>query len=219
VENKIFNIDVSNEHHIRYVQEILDEIESSAKVRGTGIARRSVEYIEKKLKEGKAIVATCATGEWAGFCYIETWEHGKFVVNSGLIVAPKFRNQGLAKKIKQAVFELSKKSYPEAKIFGLTTGLSVMKMNYNLGYQPVTYSELPQDNNFWNGCKTCINHEILMAKEKKNCLCTAMIYDPIAKKPTLEEIENPQENGKKITWKSILPINYLRKKFKKNNTV
>lgn len=211
-----FNIEVTSIKHIKYVQEILDEIESSAKVRGTGIGRRSVEYVSKKISNGHAIIALTKDGEWAGFCYIETWEHNKFVVNSGLIVAPKFRNQGLAKDIKKAVFKLSRSNFPEAKIFGLTTGLAVMKMNFNLGYQPVTYSELPQDDNFWNGCKTCVNFEILMSKNRANCLCTAMIYDPLAKKQTIEDIENPKTNGKKLAWKSILPLNYLRKKFEKS---
>ncbi|HNC39497.1 MAG TPA: GNAT family N-acetyltransferase, partial [Chitinophagaceae bacterium] len=63
-------------------------------------------------------------------------------------------------------------------IFGLTTGLAVMKINSDLGYEPVTYSELTQDEAFWAGCKSCVNYEILMSKDRKNCMCTAMLYDP-----------------------------------------
>lgn len=149
----------------------------SAKARGTGIAKRSPEYIIEKMKEGKAVIALTTEGAWAGFCYIETWE-GEYVANSGLIVAPPFRKGGLAKAIKKRIFELSRTKYPDAKIFGLTTGLAVMKINSELGYEPVTYSELTQDEAFWAGCKSCVNYEILMSKERKNCMCTAMLYDP-----------------------------------------
>ena len=128
--------------------------------------------------EGKAIIALSNNGEWAGFCYIETWGHGKYVANSGLIVSPAYRHSGLAKAIKQKAFELSRTKYPKAKIFGLTTGLAVMKINSDLGYEPVTYSELTDDEAFWKGCRSCVNFEILQSKERKNCLCTAMLYDP-----------------------------------------
>lgn len=161
-----------------YSKTITDEMEASAKARGTGIARRSPEYIEQKIDEGKAVIAITDMNEWVGFCYIETWSHGEYVANSGLIVAPAYRKSGVAKQIKKRIFELSRQKYPEAKIFGLTTGLAVMKINSELGYEPVTYSELTQDEAFWAGCKSCVNYEILMSKERKNCMCTAMLYDP-----------------------------------------
>ncbi|MFD2892869.1 GNAT family N-acetyltransferase [Flavobacterium chuncheonense] len=170
-------LELTHAGHAVYSQTILDEMESSAKVRGTGIAKRSIEYLTKKMEEGNAIIALTSDNEWAGFCYIETWSDEKFVVNSGLIVAPKFRHLGLARQIKQAIFNLSRTKFPHAKIFGLTTGLAVMKINSELGYKPITYSEITQDENFWSGCKSCVNYEILLAKNKKNCLCTAMIYD------------------------------------------
>ena len=150
---------------------------SSAQARGTGIAKRSPEYISAKIDEGKAVIAVTDTGEWVGFCYIETWE-GEYVANSGLIVAPEYRKSGVAKAIKEKIFSLSRERYPDAKIFGLTTGLAVMKINSDLGYEPVTYSELTQDEKFWAGCKSCVNYDILMSKERKNCLCTGMLYDP-----------------------------------------
>src|SRR3954467_11089348 len=153
-------------------------MEASAKARGTGIAKRNPEYIENKMLEGKAVIAITADGRWVGFCYIETWSHGGDVANSGLIVAPEFRKSGVAKRIKQAVFNLSREKYPNAKIFGLTTGLAVMKINSELGYEPVTYSELTQDEAFWAGCKSCVNYDILMSKNRQNCLCTGMLYDP-----------------------------------------
>jgi GNAT superfamily N-acetyltransferase len=151
---------------------------ASAAARGTGIARRSPEYIEEKIDEGKAVIAVTEAGEWIGFCYIETWSHGEYVANSGLIVVPAYRKSGIAKAIKQKIFDLSRQKYPDAKIFGLTTGLAVMKINSELGYEPVTYSELTQDEAFWAGCKSCVNYEILMSKDRKNCMCTAMLYDP-----------------------------------------
>jgi hypothetical protein len=173
-----FQVIVANESHLSFAQIICDEMASSAKARGTGIAKRSPEYIQQKMREGKAVIAFNQDGIWAGFCYIETWSHGEYVANSGLIVSPNFRKGGLAKAIKKKIFELSRQTFPEAKIFGLTTGLAVMKINSDLGYEPVTYSELTQDEAFWAGCKSCVNYEILMSKERKNCLCTAMLYDP-----------------------------------------
>ncbi len=128
--------------------------------------------------KAKQLLPIEKNGKWVGFCYIETWSHGEYVANSGLIVSPDFRKSGVAKAIKKKIFELSRQRYPEAKIFGLTTGLAVMKINSELGYEPVTYSELTQDETFWAGCKSCVNYDILMSKERKNCLCTAMLYDP-----------------------------------------
>lgn len=173
-----FLIEVAGESHLNFAEIICAEMESSARARGTGIAKRSPEYVREKMAQGKAVIATTRSGEWAGFCYIESWSHGKYVANSGLIVSPQFRKSGLARLIKKRIFDLSRQKYPDAKIFGLTTGLAVMKINSELGYEPVTYSELTQDEAFWNGCKNCVNYEILMSKERKNCLCTAMLCDP-----------------------------------------
>jgi hypothetical protein len=173
-----FKVQVADESHLSFAQQICDEMESSARVRGTGIAKRSPEFIQRKMLEGKAVIAVASGCRWAGFCYIESWSHGKFVANSGLIVSPEFRKSGLAGEIKAKIFRLSRTKYPQAKIFGLTTGLAVMKINSDLGYEPVTYSELTNDEDFWAGCKSCVNYPILMQKERKNCLCTAMLYNP-----------------------------------------
>jgi hypothetical protein len=162
----------------QYAITITTEMAESAKARGTGIAQRSPEYVEKKMDEGKAVIALTTEGTWVGFCYIEAWEHDKYVANSGLIVSPPFRKSGVAREIKRKIFELSREKYPEAKIFGLTTGLAVMKINSDLGYEPVTYSELTNDEEFWKGCRSCVNFEILMSKNRKNCMCTAMLFDP-----------------------------------------
>lgn len=171
-------IRVASEADKSYAKTITDEMESSAAARGTGIAKRSPDYVSKKIEEGKAVIAVTEDGTWVGFCYIETWSHGDYVANSGLIVSPAYRKSGVAKSIKKKIFELSRKKYPNAKIFGLTTGLAVMKINSELGYEPVTYSELTQDEAFWAGCKSCVNYDILMSKDRKNCMCTAMLYDP-----------------------------------------
>ena len=162
----------------QHAQTITDEMATSAQARGIGIAKRSTEYIQQKMEEGKAVIAHTEDDTWVGFCYIEAWGKEGFVANSGLIVAPAFRKTGIAKNIKKRIFDLSREKYPKAKIFGLTTGLAVMKINSDLGYEPVTYSELTDDENFWAGCKSCVNYDILMSKERKNCMCTAMLYDP-----------------------------------------
>ncbi|MCX2839711.1 GNAT family N-acetyltransferase [Salinimicrobium profundisediminis] len=177
---------IANASHEKYAQVICDTIEESAKIRGTGIARRTPEYILTKMQNGNAVIAL-EGDRFAGFCYIEVWSHEKFVANSGLIVHPDFRNRGLAKDIKKAIFELSRKKYPQAKIFGITTGLAVMKINYELGYQPVTFSELTDDESFWKGCQTCKNYDILTRTERKMCLCTGMLYDPVKKEKSKEK--------------------------------
>ncbi len=179
-----------------YSQLITDEMEASAKARGTGIAKRSPEYIVKKMEEGKAVIALAKDGTWVGFCYIEEWSHGKFVANSGLIVSPAFRKSGVAKSIKKCIFQLSREKYPDAKIFGLTTGLAVMKINSDLGYEPVTYSELTDDEEFWAGCKSCVNFEILMSKNRKNCMCTAMLYDPADHYEPVETAQDFKQHSK-----------------------
>jgi hypothetical protein len=178
VDNQNIIIRVASPADKVYATIITEEMEASAKARGTGIAKRSASYIEQKMEEGKSVIALTTEGNWVGFCYIETWSHGEYVANSGLIVTPAYRKSGVAKGIKKRIFELSRLQYPDAKIFGLTTGLAVMKINSELGYEPVTYSELTQDEAFWAGCKSCVNYDILMSKERKNCMCTAMLYDP-----------------------------------------
>lgn len=193
-----FIITNANESHLHYAQNVVDEMESSAQVRGTGIAKRSPEYVSEKIKEGKAVIAYTESEIWAGFCYIESWQDGAYVANSGLIIAPQFRKRGLAKKIKEKIFALSREKFPNSKIFGLTTGLAVMKINSDLGYEPVTYSELTNDEQFWAGCKSCVNFAILQSKEQKNCLCTAMLFDPADEKHLLKEAKtNNQKNGEK----------------------
>ncbi len=170
-------VKIADESNLVYVDTILDTIAEAAKIRGTGIARRSPEYITQKIIEGKAIIALNGD-EFAGFCYIETWGNKKFVANSGLIVVDKFRGVGLARSIKRKAFELSRQRYPNAKIFGLTTGLAVMKINSELGYKPVTFSELTDDEAFWKGCESCVNYDILQRTNRKHCLCTGMLFDP-----------------------------------------
>jgi len=191
-----FVVMVASANHINYSQAIVDEMAESAKQRGTGIAKRSPAYVTQKIEEGKAIIALYKGVEWAGFCYIETWGDKEYVANSGLIVAPKFRKVGLAKKIKEKAFELSRAKYPSSKLFGLTTGLAVMKINSELGYVPVTYSELTIDESFWKGCESCVNFPILMSKERKNCLCTAMIFDPAKQKEDNAPLEDFKKKSK-----------------------
>lgn len=200
---------VANESHFKYAQIICDTIAESAKVRGTGIAKRTPEYIQKKLSNGNAIIALDGD-KFAGFCYIEVWGHEKFVANSGLIVHPDYRGQGLAKAIKGRIFELSREKFPNAKIFGITTGLAVMKINYDLGYQPVTFSELTDDPEFWKGCQTCKNFDILTRTERKMCLCTGMLYDSERKQKDKKQKEINSKSFKRL--KSIKEALFFKKK-------
>ncbi len=163
--------------HSLYAEEICQMIEESARIRGTGIAKRDPEYIRAKMWENKAIIALNGF-DLVGFCYIETWEHGKYVAHSGLIVKEEFRKEGLASSIKQAAFKLCRERFPEAKIFGITTSLAVMRINTALGYKPVTFSELTEDEAFWKGCRSCVNYDVLTRTQRKHCLCTGMLFDP-----------------------------------------
>lgn len=168
---------VADPSHVGYAQRICDLMYESAQQRGTGIAKRSPEYVASKINEGKAVIALDGD-RVVGFSYIETWSHQAFVANSGLIVDPEYRHLKLGSLIKKRIFDLSRERYPQAKIFGITTGLAVMKMNTRLGYRPVPFSELTQDEEFWKGCEGCRNYDILLRNQRKMCLCTGMLYDP-----------------------------------------
>jgi hypothetical protein len=185
---------------VKYVYPILKEMERSAAARGTGIAKRSPQSLCQKIYEGKAVIALAGKKvteagdgqeepgagervgkgeqEWAGFSYIESWSDREFVSNSGLIVNPAYRNAGVATAIKRAIFALSRQRYPGAKVFSITTGAAVMKLNHAYGFQPVTYAEITRDAKFWDQCRHCVNHSILEANERKMCLCTAMLFYP-----------------------------------------
>ena len=169
---------VADASHFVYADEICEEILLSARERGTGIARRTPEYLQEKMAAGKAVIALSEEGEFAGFSYIETWGGKEYVANSGLIIAHKFRGIGLAMKIKERVFQLSRERFPNAKIFSITTGAAVMKMNYELGFRPVTFAALTDDPEFWKGCQGCRNYQILESNEYRMCLCTGLLYDP-----------------------------------------
>ncbi len=189
---------IATEEHLKYVDTINDTIQRASEERGTGIARRTYEYVAGKMIEGKAIIAL--DGEkFAGFCYIESWGHHKYVANSGLIVDKAYRGAGLAKRIKKMAFELSRKRFPDSKLFGLTTGLPVMKINSELGYRPVTFSELTDDQDFWKGCQSCVNYDILMRTQRTKCLCTAMLYDPEWEKKDKEQ--KTEKNGMAVSLK------------------
>lgn len=175
-------IAIASQIHLKYLVDIEGAFIEAASQKGNGIAIRDRAYLRIKILEGKSIIAHSDDGKWAGFCYIESWGHKRFVANSGLIVSSEFRGLGLASKIKEKALELSGKLFPGAKLFGLTTNLAVMKINSELGYNPVTFSELTDDNEFWKGCESCSYYDILVRTARTHCLCTAMLMDPDEKK-------------------------------------
>ena len=185
---------VADESHAIYADEICDEVFISARERGTGIARRTPEYVIEKMKAGKAVIAIAEDGSFAGFSYIETWGGKKYVANSGLIVSHQFRGQGVAMRIKKRIFQLSQERFPDAKIFSITTGAAVMKMNYTLGFRPVPFSSLTDDPEFWKGCQGCRNFKILESNNYKMCLCTGLLYDPAEHIKVLNPVKT--ENNK-----------------------
>jgi hypothetical protein len=177
-------VKVASTEDEKYVDTILKTIEDATKVRGTGIAKRTHEYLTTKIREAKAVIALC-DGVFAGFSYIETWGNKEYVTTSGLIVHPKFRGLGLAKRIKDMTFTLARTRWPHAKIFSLTSGAAVMKMNTQLGYKPVTFADLTDDEAFWRGCEGCVNVDVLHRTGRKYCICTAMMYDPTQHLPAV----------------------------------
>lgn len=202
------DIIIANKTHTNYANQICETIADAAKVRGTGIAKRKPEYIIEKMEKGNAVIALDGN-VFAGFCYIESWEHGRFVANSGLIVHPDYRGKGLAKKIKKKVFEHSRIKFPNSKVFSITTGLAVMKLNSDLGYKPVTFSELTDDQSFWKGCQTCKNYDVLQRTNQSMCLCTGMLFDPNSK-----EIKKNKKVKEKVfkRLKRIKESMYLKNK-------
>ena len=198
---------VADATHEIYVDTILQTIAEAAKVRGTGIAKRSPEYVATKMREAKAVIAL--SGEkFAGFSYIETWGNKTYVTTSGLIVHPDFRGMGVANRIKDMTFSLARTRWPHAKIFSLTSGAAVMTMNSQLGYQPVTFADLTDDEAFWRGCEGCINVDVLHRTGRKYCICTAMLYDPEEHLPAkipqevinrIHQIEKQSNNDNKNT--------------------
>jgi len=177
---KIVDVRVATKEDLHYVNDVELALQDAANGKGNGIAVRTAAYLSSKINEGKAVIATDQEGKWAGFCYIESWGHNKFVANSGLIVSPDYRGMGLAGRIKLEALKLSEKLFPGAKLFGLTTSLAVMKINSDLGYRPVTFSELTTDEEFWKGCQSCPYYDILVRTQRKHCLCTGMLMDPAA---------------------------------------
>ena len=176
--NMEITVTVAEECHTAYAEQICKEIFVSSLERKTGIAKRTPEYICDKIRAGKAVIAVCDDGRFAGFSYIESWGGKSFVANSGLIVAHDFRGMGVAKRIKEQTFILSRKLFPDAKIFSITTGAAVMKMNYEFGFRPVPFSELTDDPEFWKGCQGCRHFDILRSHDYKMCICTGLLYDP-----------------------------------------
>ena len=174
---KEIDVMVADASHEVYVDTILDTIREAAKKRGTGIAERTHEYVATKMKEGKAVIAL-EGNRFAGFSYIESWGNKQYVTTSGLIVHPDYRGLGIAKRIKEMTFQLARMRWPHAKIFSLTSGAAVMKMNTELGYVPVTFADLTDDEAFWRGCEGCVNHDILERTNRRYCICTGMLYDP-----------------------------------------
>ncbi|GAA5521616.1 GNAT family N-acetyltransferase [Aliifodinibius salicampi] len=206
-------ISVADSQHFEYAKQICDLMEEAAKQRGTGIAKRKPEYIRSKMEEGKAVVAIDKDEEkLAGFCYIESWGHDKYIANSGLIVHPHYRKLGLGRRIKERVFKLSREKYPDAKIFGITTSMAVMKINSDMGYKPVTFDELTQDEEFWKGCQSCPNYDILTNEDRKGCLCTGMLYDPEKEEKKQEPKQDSKSEQKEKRWEQFKRFLRLHKR-------
>ena len=95
-----------------------------------------------------------------------------------------------------------------AKIFGITTSLAVMRINSELGYKPVTFSELTSDESFWKGCQSCPNYDILTRNKRNNCLCTGMLYDP--KQREIKNGERRRRVELYYRWVKLKRVNFLK---------
>ncbi|MDJ1479793.1 GNAT family N-acetyltransferase [Cytophagaceae bacterium YF14B1] len=176
--NTEFKIEIASMKHIGYAELICQTMETSALARGTGISKRLPTDIIHKMEAGKAFIATHRNGDWAGFGYFEVWDNGKSVSNSGLIVAPHYRNKGIAEALKRRLFRRCRQLFPHAKIFSITTTKTVMKINSRLGFKPMPFGDLTADIQYWKGCQSCCNYDILQRTNCKLCLCTGMVFDP-----------------------------------------
>lgn len=164
-----------------YAAAIANEMAYSSARRGTGIAPRTPEYVMKKMDEGLAVIAVnTGNGAWAGFCYIEVWQHKKYVANSGLIVSPGYRGTGISKEIKVALFDHCRSAFPEAKLFSLSTSPAVMHVNKALGYKVVPFAEVMNDELFLTGCQSWVNYTDLMNRDQTHLPYVAMMFDPLA---------------------------------------
>ena len=173
-----FIVKVADKSHIRFAEDVCNELAYASQKRNSGLAKREPEYIIEKINAGKAVIALTEEGDFAGFSYIESWGGKSFVANSGLIVAHKYRGMGLSRLIKEQTFILSRKLFPNAKIFTLTTSGAVMRLNYEFGFRPVPFGELTSDPEFWKGCEGGRNCVILENNDYKRCICTGLLYDP-----------------------------------------
>jgi hypothetical protein len=173
-----FVIRLATEADAKHLPRIADLLDEGAISRGIGRGRRPDSLMLQKIRENRSIMAFNPEGDVVGFCYIDTWNNDSFVVHNALIVAPKYRDKNLGWLIKEFAFKITRSRWPDAKIFGLTTTQAVMHINSKLGYEPVVYAALPQDERFWNGHSNCIYYDVLQRSGGRFCLCTAMLYDP-----------------------------------------
>jgi GNAT superfamily N-acetyltransferase len=191
------SIAITGEKDVHYAGHISEMYKQSAQERKIGIALRAPEYLAEKIRSGDAVIAK--EGEtMVGFAYIETFDGKRYVSNSGLIVATGYRGQGLGRRVKEAIFQLARSRYPNARIFGITTSDIVMKINSELGYRPVAFHQLTQDDAFWNGCSSCPNYDILMRHDRKMCLCTGMLA-PSHFEAMVKDIEKFANTPKTVT--------------------
>lgn len=189
--------------HVKFAEQISKLIADSSRHKSIGIALREPDYIASKIENGNGVIALDGD-RVVGFSYIESWSHGDYIATSGLIVDPEYRRLGIAEQIKEKTFHLARERYPQSKIFSLTTSLAVMKLNTRLGYEPVTLSELTQDEEFWQGCEGCLNYDILTRNNNRICLCYGMLY-------------TPDNNSKKVSWFTpylMASKNFIKKIFK-----
>lgn len=173
-----FEVTVATEAHIIYIKDILAAIYEASQVPGNSIVMRDPDYLALKMREGKAVIALCDDGSFAGFCYLECWQDEQFLANSGMIVKPEYRGQGLATRIKQEIVRVCHEMFPDAAIFGITKSEAIKKISLRLGFEEVPYTEITTDPKFWKGCDTCRHYDELLANGGRSCHCTALILKP-----------------------------------------
>jgi len=186
IEPHCYEVRRAAESDLQFVPSVASAIDDEVAAGAIGIARRSAADLASRIRTGEAIIALAAEAtsdhapagaDWAGFCYVAAWEEGRFVSTSGLIVAPQHRGRGLAKRLKERALELAAERYPGAIAFGLSTSSAVARINEELGFRAASYSALPADSAFWDGCRTCPLHADLVANERRTCHCRAVIRE------------------------------------------
>lgn len=144
--------------------------------RDSDIAVREESLLREKIVAGRAALAL-ESGRLVGFGYFSDWDGGAFVSHSGLVVREDHQGTGLGRRLKEVLFQASRRLFPDATTMSLTSSKAIERLNLSLGFRRAPLSALTRDPEFWKGCLTCRNYERVDAAGEQ-CCCFGMIRPP-----------------------------------------